>query len=180
MIWISWISTRQFVLHLSYQSRFLNMGLHKMKPFNWFFFGFFFYSLSSFYGNVFAFRWIFNAILENLSATLFFCRYSYFHKLLPLLMTGLSDEMPDIQKQARQLMDKVIKMLLIMWQVSVINPFTPSLAACKCLSEKSLMYSLCSRCLEVIHKKRKVHVMETHALHSLLYPLFPSACYTGY
>ncbi|CAH3109869.1 unnamed protein product [Porites lobata] len=34
-------------------------------------------------------------------------RYSYFHKLLPLLMTGLSDEMPDIQKQARQLMDKV-------------------------------------------------------------------------
>ena len=24
-------------------------------------------------------------------------------------MTGLSDEMPDIQKQARQLMDKVIK-----------------------------------------------------------------------
>ena len=29
-------------------------------------------------------------------------------------MTGLSDEMPDIQKQARQLMDKVIKMLLIM------------------------------------------------------------------
>ena len=29
-------------------------------------------------------------------------------------MTGLSDEMPDIKKQARQLMDKVIKMLLIM------------------------------------------------------------------
>ena len=29
-------------------------------------------------------------------------------------MTGLSDEMPDIQRQARQLMDKVIKMLLIM------------------------------------------------------------------
>ena len=48
-------------------------------------------------------------LLENLSVTLFFCRYSYFHKLLPLLMTGLSDEMPDIQKQARQLMDKVIK-----------------------------------------------------------------------
>lgn len=48
-------------------------------------------------------------LLENLLVTLFFCRYSYFHKLLPLLMTGLSDEMPDIQKQARQLMDKVIK-----------------------------------------------------------------------
>lgn len=49
-------------------------------------------------------------LLENfISVTLFFCRYSYFHKLLPLLMTGLSDEMPDIQKQARQLMDKVIK-----------------------------------------------------------------------
>ena len=48
-------------------------------------------------------------LLENLSVTFFFCRYSYFHKLLPLLMTGLSDEMPDIQKQARQLMDKVIK-----------------------------------------------------------------------
>lgn len=38
----------------------------------------------------------------------FVCRYSYFHKLLPLLMTGLSDELPDIQKQARQLMSKVI------------------------------------------------------------------------
>ena len=48
-------------------------------------------------------------LLENLSVTLSFCRYSYFHKLLPLLMTGLSDEMPDIQKQARQLMGKVIK-----------------------------------------------------------------------
>ncbi|XP_068729927.1 dynein axonemal assembly factor 5-like [Montipora capricornis] len=34
-------------------------------------------------------------------------RYSYFHKLLPLLMTGLSDELPDIQKQSRQLMSKV-------------------------------------------------------------------------
>ena len=47
-------------------------------------------------------------LLENLSVIVF-CRYSHFHKLLPLLMTGLSDEMPDIQKQARQLMDKVIK-----------------------------------------------------------------------
>lgn len=38
----------------------------------------------------------------------FVCRYSYFHKLLPLLMTGLSDELPDIQNQARQLMSKVL------------------------------------------------------------------------
>ncbi|XP_074630792.1 dynein axonemal assembly factor 5-like [Acropora palmata] len=34
-------------------------------------------------------------------------RYSYFHKLLPLLMTGLSDELPDIQNQSRELMSKV-------------------------------------------------------------------------
>lgn len=34
-------------------------------------------------------------------------RYSYFHKLLPLLMTGLSDELPDIQSLAKELMSKV-------------------------------------------------------------------------
>lgn len=34
-------------------------------------------------------------------------RYSYFHKLLPLLMTGLSDELPDIQRQSKLLMNKV-------------------------------------------------------------------------
>ena len=28
-----------------------------------------------------------------------------------------------------------------MWQVTVINPFTPSLAECKCLSKESLMYA---------------------------------------
>ena len=38
---------------------------------------------------------------------MFLSRYSYFHKLLPLLMTGLSDELPDIQRQARKLMDQV-------------------------------------------------------------------------
>ncbi|KAK3735234.1 hypothetical protein QZH41_008428, partial [Actinostola sp. cb2023] len=34
-------------------------------------------------------------------------RYSYFHKLLPYLLTGLSDEMPDIQKTSREFMDQV-------------------------------------------------------------------------
>ena len=37
----------------------------------------------------------------------FMYRYSYFHKLLPLLMTGLSDELPDIQRLAKELMSKV-------------------------------------------------------------------------
>jgi len=36
-----------------------------------------------------------------------YIRYSYFHKLLPLLMTGLSDELPDIQSLAKELMSKV-------------------------------------------------------------------------
>ncbi|XP_031556171.1 dynein assembly factor 5, axonemal-like [Actinia tenebrosa] len=34
-------------------------------------------------------------------------RYSYFHKLLPYLLTGLSDEMPDIRNKSRELMDQV-------------------------------------------------------------------------
>ena len=40
---------------------------------------------------------------------LIFYRYSYFYKLLPLLLTGLSDDMPDINKHSRQLMDQVGK-----------------------------------------------------------------------
>ncbi|EDO43349.1 predicted protein [Nematostella vectensis] len=34
-------------------------------------------------------------------------RYSYFHKLLPYVLTGLSDEMPDIRNQSRHIMDQV-------------------------------------------------------------------------
>ena len=40
---------------------------------------------------------------------LIFYRYSYFYKLLPLLLSGLSDDMPDINKHSRQLMDQVGK-----------------------------------------------------------------------
>ena len=48
-------------------------------------------------------------------------RYSYFHKLLPLLMTGLSDELPDIQRLAKELMSKVHNLY------SNIKKFNPSM-----------------------------------------------------
>ena len=47
--------------------------------------------------------WVFSLI----KYIIFSGRYSYFHKLLPLLMTGLSDELPDIQRQSKLLMNKV-------------------------------------------------------------------------
>ena len=36
-------------------------------------------------------------------------RYSYFHKLIPLLLTSLTDEMPDIRAQADALWNDVGK-----------------------------------------------------------------------
>jgi hypothetical protein len=44
----------------------------------------------------------------QLTFSFVFSRYSYFHKLLPLLLTGLSDYIQEIQKKSSDLFDKVL------------------------------------------------------------------------
>ena len=44
----------------------------------------------------------------QLTFSFVFSRYSYFHKLLPLLLTGLSDDIQEIQKKSSDLFDKVL------------------------------------------------------------------------
>ncbi len=39
-------------------------------------------------------------------------RYSYFHKLIPLLLTGLSDDIQEIRKKSSDLFDKVYAYIL--------------------------------------------------------------------
>ena len=40
-------------------------------------------------------------------------RYSFHHKLIPLILTGLTDELPDIQQQADALWHDIGKLNLI-------------------------------------------------------------------
>ena len=37
-----------------------------------------------------------------------FFRYSYFHKLIPLLLTGLSDDIEEIRTKSSELFEKVL------------------------------------------------------------------------